>query len=579
MQNVKHNMLIALFVMIAAGFECPGKDQLDFFLSGGINKDFFVEYTKYKEANKKRNMASFCESKKKEMTEENPQTTYTTYLKTVCKTNEASLNQNGQLVDKNKKENGDTKFKPVITDIEMSIFSIIVRITLKSESYALKIGLDHVNNLDDGSLTEISRKELNSAASKFKKTIQKEVNVIEKLKEENYKSISELFIERCIIYFDNQKSNIVVKKDSGRKLGDFIQLKDRNNKQNYLTPADRKELYKRFLYILKEMEKKKISLCAFNPNNILFDKENYENTKLFDFVAVKFNNEVCDFTSSKYAPPEGDRYYLSSFIVKNERKFLIPSAPEYRRTVINKIININGREEKNIFTELRDVESELEKRKSAYNELNSELSEIKSNFQNMRPYLNAIKSKLENEKFDLQDMNSNFKIIESKLENMENGLKVTKQRAYDSYLQKLNEFTKHSIIVWSEIERNKEYHKFLDQPPVEENTDSKKFDIFSLGVVIIEFELINYKRLCDKADIRVQIGEAYNYDFKGKINYSIEFVDRYMSEDLKNLFSYIGDHVFDYKSKRPELDDFEKKVEKALNSPNERCSVEKNKII
>ena len=563
MQNVKHNMLIALFVMIAAGFKCPDKAQLNFFLSDKINANFLNDYVEYKKANKEGDMASFCESKRKKIERNKKEGAQTEYLIKVCmNTKEYSSSLRSQFLSMNMSGDNDKKFNPVIKHMEMSTFSIIVKITLGSDNYVLKIGRDHLKlpGTAEEKKKEILESEPKSDSElKFKNVIKseidsaidskctmiEEVKVIKELEKENYESASKMFIERCIIEFDNptkfdspqnldnllnfydQKSNILVMMDGGKTLEDFLQ----HDEQNHLGLEKRKKLYQRFFEILKEMEKQKISLCDFKPDNILFDKDNIQTIKLIDFGAVKFNNEVCEMMTSMYAPPEGYNAYQLKYLFEHSKlEFMKPSSSTYRKAVIDKIID------------------NLKKNKKKFKDLEKKYTDLKK--------------------------------LESKLQNKES----------DDARKKIKEaLTK----VWTEIEKNQEYYIDLDQTPIE-IINSKKFDIFTLGVVILEIELRNFKKLCNDDTPRKKFENAYQQlaqsgkniikknnnnkyqevlalsrnipsleNRKLHIRNALVSVDKYIVEakDINdNLFTQIRDYVLVDKLERPELDDFQTKI-------------------
>ena len=461
MQNVKHNMLIALFVMIAAGFKCPEKAQLDLFLSGGIDKEFFDKYRKSKKSNKKKDMASFCESQRKEIEKNNPEVEIkqqTEYLIRICmNSNEYSLDLKTNFLNMNVSGDEDNKFNPVIKHMEMSTFSIIVKITLGLENYVLKIGRDHLRLPD----YKIVSEEENEKILESNHMMKKEVDIINEFKNDEYRLASEMFIERCIIEFGQEKSSIVVMKDGEQTLKDFLDLENKEDEQNYLKPEDRKKLYQRFFKILEVMEEKKISLCDFKPDNTLFDKEKIDEIKLIDFGAVKFNNEACKVITSIYAPPEANQnYYESLLIEENKNKFWDLNNGEYRNKIINEIIKYLDK--KNCPKKCIGLTSYKEK----YTNLQKSESNLKKQDKN---------SELSNERLN---------------------------EVYNKFKEDLNQ-------AWDDIKENDEYHKYLDSPRIEENTNSEEFDIFSLGIVIFEIELKNYKKLCKEDESRKAFIDAY----------------------------------------------------------------------
>lgn len=149
----------------------------------------------------------------------------------------------------------------------------------------------------------------------------------------------------------------------------------------------------------------------------------------------------------------------------------------------------------------------------------------------------------------------------------------------------------------------------MDKLPIE-SIDSKKYDIFSLGIVILEIELTNYKKLCkDDVNIREKFENAYeelvNLNENGvyntpetirlsssahiniptisvrkeQANKALELVSQYISENLKSLFAYIVNHILVDKSNRPELADFETKVSEYLEHQQDQCAYQAQMIV
>ena len=313
MQNIKHIILIALFVITDASLDCSKiPTQFLFFLKPArMNKKIIVEYEKHIKIKNSNNMVTFCKTMKDEMLKEKPEENLTLdkeYLIKICKSKET-------FDDKIKKEFMEKEnIDPLIKHMEITNLSVIVKLSNnKDNNYLFRIGKKHLYM--DNNEEENFKQEIEASAYYMEKNVENLIKITNGNNE-----IKNLFDNSCVNSSKPYNLAVVVTKGGintvrdalleEKKNGETDIYQKKNGETDIYQKENRKLLYIEFFKLLRLMETNNISFCNFKPDNMFFYQKK---VILTDFAGLEFNNGACEFITDRYAPPETKENYEKSF--------------------------------------------------------------------------------------------------------------------------------------------------------------------------------------------------------------------------------------------------------------------------
>jgi len=215
-----------------------------------------------------------------------------------------------------------------------------------------------------------------------------------------------------------------------------------------LSEENKNKLFKRLAYMVEMLGKHGLTYCDLKPDNIVFDPNNIDQTRLIDFGSVIESKKQCVFSTANYSAPEyySDRRHYNAVTrskkffttgINDETKF--DELDKYRQCFLNKIETYKKEKAKYVATD--DRAKRLTEKIDSY----ANLSKFISN------YLNQIQL----------------------------GSEVNP--LYEKSLDKIfvNAYSANCI-------KKLDLYDYSN-----ESNNTSNFDIFNLGVILHEYELTN----------------------------------------------------------------------------------------
>lgn len=205
--------------------------------------------------------------------------------------------------------------------------------------------------------------------------------------------VRDLFVRLCDNTDDKYPLGVIVTHYEGDAMFNYNQ-KLITGKSEPLSEEQRAQLYRRLLDIVEGLKIAGYTYCNFTPENISFNPEDIESTKLINFEVLERSVNPCKIGTPQFAPPELVVYRtLYNDFLKLRREFTDFSDDESKITFTNKILNtlkikLNDFEENvtdaaypqevEYYNEfITSTESEI----SNWNELLASVSDSKDNFE------------------------------------------------------------------------------------------------------------------------------------------------------------------------------------------------------
>ena len=472
MKKVAFNIFFFFFFFIKNEFICPEAAQIPLKNLMHINTKFLSEYLNYKKTNKHAvNLQNYCNDFHDRLTRhisnlssevsflERQSTSeslainknrlkkdislFEEFVIKICMNSEEYSEELKEMFLSGKKADFNVdQFQPIITDFILATIALIVKVSINNQKVVFKLPLSYLQNGgsssgSSGKLKLINNKTILQSSIELKN----EVRIMNKFDE--YNISKGYFVDYCSNEKYGYPNNFVVMKDGGNTLFDYMNKLFKNQIEP-LASEERSHLYLRLVHLFKKFKELNISICDLKPDNILFDPNNIIDTELIDFGAVKFENKRCDIHSIHYAPPEINKsHFLLLVIELNRKEFTNGENWEFKYNIITLLIN--------------RLTSELNRRWT------------------FKDYFNTGKYQRSNKVRQLLKLATDVKEMIDRKEEFN-------IKEYNNILNEL----------WSQTMKEKErYIRLYTEPEPKLPNNSHNFDIFTIGVTIFEFELLN----------------------------------------------------------------------------------------
>ena len=357
-------------------------------------------------------------------------------------------------------------YKPYIEDIFYGSFSAVVVVSFNGQKLAIKVPssentatsksidlqtyntVSTVKRLSEDS--SVSSSHFDSHINQSARSIIHENIMIALLRTKP--AVQKYFINTCYSQVNKYPEDIVVMEYGGKTLFDYY-VSLTHEKTAIIDFEDKIIFYRRLFKIFLDLELNNISYCDFKPENLLFDQKDLENTRLIDIGSISKSSDKCKAATSVYAPPEyfRDRRNYNNYM-KVRNVLLYDNDVNEQLSIIYRFIGY-------IKMKIQLLDDHIKKSKiTSFSEAEYQariirLTKMQYNWEKIAHILYS----KETNDFDNKD-------LMHKLE-----------KEFDNFFI-VNGFSRYIL----ETDKNK-------------IKNSKGFDVYSLGVLVMEFELYYLK--------------------------------------------------------------------------------------
>ena len=236
-------------------------------------------------------------------------------------------------------------YEPLIVGVIKARRLIIVVLRVNGKEYAVKTLIRHNTLQAYGTLAgnlslELKRPQNFTLDPRSKvqegrrdqieamKEIRREQGIIKLLRSKM--TISDAFVDVCDNSQHMYPSDVVVMEYGGETLVDYYESLVAGE-TDILDQKSKNLFYERLAYILAALEDKGLSFCDLKPDNVVFDPANVEQTRLIDFGSVVTSDKKCVFASMSYGAPEifSGRRYINA--IERTRVWLLQAPVDERK--------------------------------------------------------------------------------------------------------------------------------------------------------------------------------------------------------------------------------------------------------